>query len=208
MDQYVQCMDEIVRRCDVQCMDEIVRRCDFIREFFEVSKGKFPEPVVAETIGLQTRKILELIAKASLVAHRSTWEEASLLFSGDWNANKVLHHLEKVNPWFYPQPVRESQVHGTGPVRATWEEVPTDKYFTKDKFIKAYDAIGKMMHARAPNEQLDYREFLEKAHQWYSQIHRLLEMHTIQLLRADTFCLVQMNVGGKPTWTYWASVPD
>ena len=59
-------------------MDEITKRSSFVKDFYNLSLNRFPITVVAETIGLQMRKILELIAKASLVAHRAVWDEASL----------------------------------------------------------------------------------------------------------------------------------
>lgn len=195
----------------VQCMVEITRRSVFIRDFYGLSVNRFPEAVAAETIGLQMRKILELIAKASLVAHRAVWDEASLWFKRDWHANEILGRIEKVNPSFYPRPVRESQVYESGPLRASWEDVPESSYLTRDRFIAAYDAIGAMMHAHSPDEDVDYRRFLMRTQEWDDQIHELLGMHQVFLLGVpDAFFLVQMNVNGRPTWTQWGKVepPD
>lgn len=199
----------------VQCMEEITRRSIFIQQFSDVSINRFHEPVVAETIGLQQRKILELIAKASLIAHRSVWAEVSLWFKRDWHAGDILERIEKVNPSFYPHPVRESRIYDTGNIKAKWEDVPDDIYLTKGRFVEAYSAIGDMMHAHSPDEHVNYREFLAKAQEWDSQIHELLGMHTVALLGAEDFCLVQMNVEGNPRWSYWtrteptdASCPD
>ena len=59
------------------------------------------------------------------------------------------------------------------------------------------------MHAHSPEDSIDYRAFLSKTQEWDNQIHELLGMHTISLLGSETFHLVQMNVDGAPTWTYW-----
>lgn len=188
----------------VQCMDEITRRKAFVRDFYDLSVNRFPKAVVAETIGLQIRKILELIAKASLAAHRAVWDEASLWFKRDWHASEILGRIEKVNPSFYPQPVRESHVYESGPVRASWEDVPESRYLTRERFAAAYDAIGAMMHAHSPEEEVDYGQFLVRTQEWDDQIHELLEMHKVYLLGVpDAFFLVQMNVNGRPTSTRW-----
>ena len=163
----------------VQCMDEITRRSLFIRDFHDLSVNRFLVSVVAEAVGLQMRKILELIAKASLVAHRAVWEEASLWFKRDWHANEILDRIEKVNPSFYPHPVRESEVYDSGPLRAAWEDVPESNYLTKERFIDAYDGIGAMMHAHLPDERVGYGGFLVRTQQWDDQIHELLGMHRV-----------------------------
>ncbi|MDE0495548.1 MAG: hypothetical protein F4Y05_05510 [Acidimicrobiaceae bacterium] len=191
----------------VECMDEITRRSRFVQDFYGLSVDRFPLPVVAETVGLQMRKILELIAKASLAAHRAAWDEASLWFKRDWNAKAILERIEKVNPRFYPHPVKESQVFASGPLKAEWEDVPEDIYLTKGRFIDAYDAIGKMMHAHLPGESVDYGGFLLRTRAWDEQIHELLAMHQVFLLGVpDAFFLVQMNVDGRPTWSQWAKI--
>ena len=190
----------------IRCMEEVATRSKFIQEFYDVSIDRFPGPVVAETIGLQLRKTLELIAKASLVAHRSVWDEISLWFERDWHAREILNQIEQVNPSFYPHPVRETRVYETGNIKAEWEDVPDDAFLTKERFIEAYDSIGDMMHAHSPEENVDYRAFLAKTQEWDGQIHELLGMHEVFLLNADSFYLVQMNVGGRPKWSYWTKI--
>ena len=190
----------------IQCMEEIVTRSRFIREFYDTGIHRFPITVVAETIGLQLRKELELIAKASLVAHRSVWAEVSLWFDRDWHAREILDKLEQVNPLFYPRPVRESQIYETGRLRAKWEDVSDQVYLTKERFIEAYCMIGNVMHAHFTDEQPDLHEFLLNTQIWDNQIHELLQMHEVFLLNSDSFCLVQMNVDGTPRWSYWEKV--
>ena len=190
----------------IQCMTEITRRAEFIQNFHTASINNFAQAVVAETVGLQLRKTLELIAKASLVAHRAVWAEVSLWFKRDWHASEILRRIEEVNSSFYPIPVKESRVYETGDIRAEWEDIPDDTFLTKARFIEAYGAIGDMMHAHFPDEDVDYQEFLANTQKWDSQIHELLGMHKITLLGSESFCLVQMNVAGAPRWTRWSRV--
>ena len=194
-------------RAYVQCMEEIKRRTEFVRDFHNHSVGRFALPVVAETIGLQIRKTLELVAKASLAAHRAVWDEASLWFKKDWNAKIAISKIEQVNPQFYPIPVRESKIYTSGPVAAEWENVPEAEYLTKVRLISAYDAIGKMMHAHLPDDDVGYPDFLDMTQVWRVQIHDLLAMHQVRLLGVpDEFFLVQMNVNGRIAWTRWSKL--
>ena len=185
----------------IQCMEEITRRSVFIRDFGLL---RFPEPAAAETLGLQLRKILELIAKASLVAHRSVWEEASLWFKRDWNAKEILGRIEEVNPPFYPRPVRELWHKPGHRPTSEWEAVPDDLYLTKERFIEVYDAIGDMMHAHFPDESIDYHGFSADTVKWDGWIHELLQMHQVFLIDSGSFYLVQMNVNGTPVWSPWS----
>ncbi|MCY3920071.1 MAG: hypothetical protein OXG38_09730 [Chloroflexi bacterium] len=101
-------------------MDEITRRSVFIRDFYNLSLDRFPQGGRGRDHWAADAQDLELIAKASLAAHRAVWDEASLWLKRDWHAGEILGRIEKVNPSFYPQPVRESQVYDSGPLRASW----------------------------------------------------------------------------------------
>ena len=54
---------------------------------------------------LQIRKILELIAFASLVANKNVYTAVFSKVSKAWNAGDLLKELEQVNPDFYPVPI-------------------------------------------------------------------------------------------------------
>ncbi|MCY3920075.1 MAG: hypothetical protein OXG38_09750 [Chloroflexi bacterium] len=85
--------------------------------------------------------------------------------------------------------------------------MPESNCLTRERFTAAYDAIGAMMHAHSPDEDVDYSQFLVRAQEWDDQIHELLGMHKVFLLGVpDAFFLVQMNVNGLPTWTRWDKV--
>ena len=56
----------------------------------------------AEFIFLQFRKVLELIAFASLAANKEFLFRRSQKFSQHWKAKSMLEELAKVNPQFYP----------------------------------------------------------------------------------------------------------
>lgn len=65
-------------------------------------------PMAIEAIGLQFRKVFELIAFASLAANRAQYSLTYRDFAEDWQAAKLLKNLQRVNPHFYPKPVIET----------------------------------------------------------------------------------------------------
>src|ERR1700731_738919 len=64
------------------------------------------EAIDKELVFLQLRKILELLAFASLTANREKYAAAHKKFATFWRAKDMLQDLEKVNPDFYPRPVQ------------------------------------------------------------------------------------------------------
>ena len=60
-----------------------------------------------EFVALQFRQILELIAFGSLVANEKVYAATHADFAKEWNAKKLLIRLEKLNPNFYPTPIRQ-----------------------------------------------------------------------------------------------------
>ena len=193
----------------VECMEQIKLRHKFIQDFYELSGGRFYAPIVSETIALQFRLIFEMIVMASVVAHRPIWKELSQkLQSGRFR--DVIRRLREVNPNFYPQPVKENrEVEKLDPRHvADWKPLPDNEYLTEEKLIAEHEKIGKIVHARAPIKQLDPIKSLNVHAGLESKILKLLGMHTIQLIDSSSFALVQMNVNGKVTWTYWESIPE
>src|SRR5437773_1723392 len=60
-----------------------------------------------ESIYLQLRKVLELIAFGSLLANKDLYTEIYADFAKAWNAKRLLGNLEKVNSNFYPRAIHE-----------------------------------------------------------------------------------------------------
>src|SRR5450755_960317 len=85
-----------------------------------------------ELIFLHFRKALEEIAFASLSANREKYSEARAGFATEWNARRMLGFLEKVNPAFYPIPLKEPQA--VAPGRKRFDRIE-EGYLTKDDFV-------------------------------------------------------------------------
>src|SRR5438477_12450715 len=90
--RYIRGMEEVRERLKlIELVTE--RKLTTGREFSDV-----------EFVFLQLRKILELIAFASLTANKEKYSAVHAKFAEHWNAKWMLADLEKINPDFYPAP--------------------------------------------------------------------------------------------------------
>ena len=79
---------DIVMYCNV--MEEIKRRTSVIDFFITGSGHALFEPTTLESMALQIRKILELIAMATLVANKNEYKKVYSNFAKAWNAEYLL----------------------------------------------------------------------------------------------------------------------
>jgi hypothetical protein len=91
---YLKCMWEARDR--ISLISSVVAR--------QITIGR--DDFAAELIFLQFRKVLELIAFASLTANRVKYSAAHARFAEHWRAKDMLKELAKVNPDFYPMPLK------------------------------------------------------------------------------------------------------
>lgn len=182
-------LEIIARYCG--CMEEIKLRTEVLEGFLtgKISAKYLPPTVECEC--LQFRKILELIALGSLVAHKEEYSKQREKFAQDWHAARILKEVEKINPAFYPVPTRQVRDPTTGRVRAT-EDVK-EPYLTRSDFVVLYDKCGDLLHAANPfGRAKDYEGFARSAIPWLSKIKTLLNHHQIQLADKDTQLWVLM----------------
>jgi hypothetical protein len=179
-------------------MKEIKNRTEVIFFFLTGAGHALFRPTTLESMCLQIRKILELIALSSLIANKSKYCEVYDNFTKAWNAEYLLRDLERINTNFYPQPVREEEtqeITKTGePVKSKWENVDTSEYLTKDDFIKVYKKCGAMMHADNPKgTKVDYSYYEKAIPEWIRKIMRLLNSHQIHLVDDENIYLIHMK---------------
>ena len=88
-------------------MKEIVRRTDVIDAFLDRRISALYVPTTVESIYLQFRNILELIATASLIVNESAGVALNEAGRRKWHAGDILDAVKEVNPnFFYPKPIR------------------------------------------------------------------------------------------------------
>jgi hypothetical protein len=181
---------DIQKYCNL--MEEVKRRMLVINAFGNrLTTTPFGATNI-ESVYLQLRKILELIALGSLVTNKVEFSKAYSEFSKYWNAQYLLQDLERVNSEFYPQPIIEKP--GTKPeVAADWEP-KTSGFLTKEDFLKLYEKCGKIMHAGNPyGTQIDYSYFEKSIQDWLNKITGLLSSHYIKLVNDPNIYLVHMR---------------
>jgi len=189
--------DDIQRYCDL--MAEIKARTKLVKLVGEAQALALPRPARVEFVYLQLRKIVELIAMASLLANAEMFVRVHSRIQRYRNAKDLLREIEALNPEFYPTPVIQMPSEGSR-AEIEWADRPDD-FLTKDRFISLYDKCGSVLHASnpfAPEQDLESLEVA--APKWYLQIMNLLNAHTIRPVGDAKLYLIQMgNDAQRPT---------
>ena len=180
-------------------MEEIKKRTEVVDAFLRRQlTAKYFQPTV-ESMCLQIRKILELIALASLVANKSQYEKHRRNFQKDWNGKRILETLDKANPEFYPYPSRQVISPATGKVVEVRRI--TSGYLSREDYEDLYDKCGDILHASNPftSKQQETQQFFDSTPQWMEKIRVLLNHHHVQLIdeKIQLWAMMQAESDGK-----------
>jgi len=182
--------DEIDLYC--RLMEEIKRRMNVIRGCLDGRINILYQATTIECAALQLRKILELIALSSLVAHKKEYAKQYPKFASNWHAGRILSDIEKINSDFYPKPLKEVLSARPGIKRDLIDM--EDGFLTKSEFIVVYDSLGDILHARNPfSMPHDYGKFKNLITDAITKIINLLNTHQIRLYKSSDFLLVHMK---------------
>jgi hypothetical protein len=176
-------------------MKEIKLRTEVINLFASGQRNAQYVPTNVETIGLQFRKVFELVAMASLAANREQYSLDYNDFAKHWEAAELLKNVEKINPNYYPQPVVEvpSDQPGIGHNLKKRDE----DYLTKADLITAHGRCGSLMHAANPfGNPIDYSYFQQNFPVWMTKIINLLNNHEVRLPGDPGFYLFHLKEEG------------
>jgi hypothetical protein len=173
-------------------MGEIKRRTTVAQALANGITHVVYKATTIESIYLQYRKMLELIALGSLVANKEVFSRVYQDFAKYWNAELLVKDIERVNPDFYPRPILQKQSAVPG-VKMEWSDRPND-YLTKDELIKLYKKCGAIMHSGNPyGSQVDYAYYERMVADWGMRIMNLLNAHCIRLVNDPHIYLIQMG---------------
>jgi hypothetical protein len=157
--------------------------------------SKYPASTI-ETIGLQFRKVFELIAFSSLAAHRELYSRVYSDFQKHWEAAKLLKNLRRMNSNFYPEPLIEvpSSIPG---VKNDLRNRNHD-YLTEGDLITAHGRCGSLLHAANPfGRGIDYNYYKQSFPEWLTKIINLLNCHKVHLPGDTDFYLFHMKEDGN-----------
>ena len=187
-------------------MREVKRRIEVIDYFLLAGGHALYKPTTIESICLQIRHVLELIAFASLCANQKAYSEVHADFASSWNAEFLLRDLARVNADFYPVPEAEG-TSADPKVKVHAVEI-TDGFLTKEEFVKVYKKSSAMMHARNPYGSKTGHHYFEKAiPEWRAKIVKLLNVHRKKVLGHPGFWLIHMHETGDDEVHYYEFVP-
>jgi hypothetical protein len=163
----------------INVMEETRDRLNFVKYLPARKASTGIEIIDKELVFLQLRMILELIAFASLTANREKFAAAHEKFASFWRAKNMLQDLEKINPDFYPVPIKPAQLQPDGT-----KHCPTvDVFLTKDDFVSLYDVTGDFLHVRNPFSTQDPVIRMQyNVRQWIERIQALLALHIMRLV--------------------------
>ncbi|WP_221076112.1 hypothetical protein [Agarivorans aestuarii] len=163
-------MNSYNRQKYLKLMYEATLRLETLRDFLSGIHSATYNVTTIESEALQVRKLLELIAYASLVSNREAYETVKKDLAKDWHAERILRKVESVNPSFYPVPLNSS-----GTVKGG--------FLTRKQFSKLYDKCGGILHAKNPfsKSQRNYLSFEAKIPEYVDRIENLLKHHKVTL---------------------------
>lgn len=173
-------------------MKEVKLRVEVIDLFLSGRRDAHYVPTTVECVGLQFRKIFELVAFGSLTANRKEYAAVYSDFEKHWEAARLVKNLRKINPNFYPKPMVEVPSEDPLAVHALKDRDPD--YLTQAELVEAHGRCGALMHAANPfGPPIDYSFFSETFPVWLARLMNLLNNHQIQLVGDPGFWLIHMK---------------
>jgi hypothetical protein len=172
-------------------MEEVKSRVALLQRITTGSLRHGTENYEYECASLQLRKVLESIAFGSLCANKPAYAKAHSNFEKHHRAKDLLRALEKVNPYFYPTPMRFGQSMTPGVKHL---DPIDDGYLTRDEFVDLYDTCNKVLHVWNPfSPDTRHINFGRTAAEWVQRIQRLLDLHLMHLVSSDDVWVIQMT---------------
>lgn len=176
-------------------MQEIVSRLRVVEEILYGRTDIVYLPATVESVYLQFRHVLELIATASLSVNPTANDELRKEGRRMWHAGDILKAVETVNKnYYYPQPVRLVERDSKGRKIGGENSIGEFKdfegdYLDREKFNTLYSTCSRILHTPNPfykkalirDAKIDRNQLKQAAH-WYGLIIALLTHHKFRPL--------------------------
>lgn len=173
-------------------MEEIKARLFLVGDFIDKKITTGSDTTDIEFLCIQLRKIMELIALASIVPNKAKYAELRTDFEKHYHAKFIFRDLEKINKNFYPtamlrEPVTFSDANiQIKPRKNVW--------LTKKRFEREYEKLGGILHADNPfSVRRPYANLYKQYKTLIQNIWELLEFHQISFIGGGIKWIVLMN---------------
>ena len=175
----------------VRQMEEIKKRIDVINFFLSLRGNALYLQSTVESICLQFRKILELIAFASLIANKAAYSAVHKDFSSHHKSDILLKELRRINPHFYPVPVTPKPKLVDG---IFMPDLIKTGYLTPGEFVDVFKKCGRLLHVGNPYAGMISIAYYQKTFPvWLEKIVRLLNTHEVHFVDDSTMWIINMK---------------
>ena len=160
-------------------MEEAKSRFSVVNNTYQ-NEAKYPPALVSEICYLQFRLLCEIIALGCLLVHGDISHPKTLQKA--YNPTKIMKHLEKLNPHYYPQPIK----HTLKDKMHKFSAIPDTPHLSKEDLVVLWNKSGDLLH-RAPLTKLskppktDIHKFSD-IFEWSGKLTGLLNSHWITLV--------------------------
>lgn len=181
-------------------MEEIKTRIDAIVAAEKRILPVFKSHLDFEFMALQFRKIFETIILSSVESHEGALLENHPKIFQEWDINKVVAIVRRINPEFYPQPVTSSGVEIVE---------STEEFLTLRQLKRFHGRCNPWLHSKFAHQQLvDYGSWQEEFRSWRTLVIALLNTHLVQLADQDEFLLIGMKHSetGRPHFSMFQKI--
>lgn len=144
--------EESLKAVYTSSIGEAISRLNAADEFLSDFQERSMVPLLEASI-LQLRKSLELIAFAAIAPDKRRYAEFRATaekdpdFTKDYHAAKIFTALSRINPDFYPKPLIPAERQPD----SSWHfGVKQSGFLSQKRFGRAYDRLGKHLHAHNP----------------------------------------------------------
>ncbi len=175
------------RKHYLQLMWEIHKRLETIKSLNQGKSDSLYVQCTIESEALQIRKILELIAYASLLSHKEAYKIVRQDISKDWHAKRIIKKIEELNPAFYPVPIKVTS-------NKKWNRL-RGGFLTKIQFASLYDQSANILHSKNPFSKTPQRaiSFHKNIPSYILKIENLLSEHLIHLANRNELLHVSIS---------------
>lgn len=178
-------------------MEEIKYRYGYVKTLLSKTELNTDYPktwLVIESIAIQYRKIIELIAFSTIIANEDIYKSLRPSYAKDWNARLIFQDIERVNPNFYPTPISEfiGKENSDEPIIIA-EHI--DGFLTKSMAIKLYQKCSAFLHAENRySKPLNLEEWIKYFKAKHYELNKLLDWHWVVLVPENFRYMVGVNL--------------